>query len=100
MFRIIKIHGESMLPEYNDGDYVITSRLPLLSGTVKVNSVMVFKSEKYGILIKKVAGINNDNNTYSFKGTNPLSLSTEEIGSIDKKNIIGSVIFHFAKIPR
>lgn len=86
-----------MSPEYHNGDYVITSRLPLLMGMVKVNSVLVFKSQRYGLLIKKVAEIDHTDKKYFFKGTNPLSLTTEKIGAIDKKDIIGSVVLHFKK---
>ncbi len=97
MLRIIKISGESMSPEYHDGDYVVTSRLPLLLGLVKINSVVVFKSEKYGPLIKKVSSIDKKEKRYFFSGSNSISITTEEIGAIYQKNIYGSVIFHIKK---
>lgn len=97
MFRIIKVEGESMSPDYNSGDFVIVSRLPLLLNTVKINSVMVFRSRNYGILIKKVSDIDRDKQRYFFKGSNKNSVTTEMIGAIDKKDIIGSVFLHFKK---
>jgi hypothetical protein len=97
MFRIIRISGESMSPEYHDEDFVLVSRLPLLLGLVKIDSVLVFRSWNYGLLIKKVSEIDKKNRRFFFTGTNHMSLSTEKIGTIDKKDIIGSVLFHFKK---
>jgi signal peptidase I len=97
MFRIIKIRGESMSPGFHDGDYAAVSRIPVLLGLIRIDSVLVFNTEKYGILIKKVCGIDKKKSKYFFKGSNHLSLSSEEIGYIDEKDILGSVIFHFKK---
>ena len=97
MFRIIKVEGESMFPEYNNGDYVIVSRFPLLFNMIRINSVLVFNSQDYGILIKKVAGMDKAQKRYFFKGTNQMSITTEMIGAIDDKDIIGAVLLHFKK---
>ena len=97
MFRIIKVEGESMSPDYNSGDYVLVSRFPLLLHMVRIDSVLVFKSRKYGILIKKVSEIDKVQKKYFLKGSNQMSLSTEMIGAIDEKSIIGSVLLHFRR---
>ena len=97
MFRIIKIEGESMSPDYNNGDFVIVTRLPLLLNTVKINSVLVFTTQNYGILIKKISDIDRVKKKYFFKGSNKNSVTTEMIGAIDKKDIIGVVLLHFKK---
>jgi signal peptidase I len=97
MFRIIKVSGESMSPEFNDGDYVLLSRLPLILGMIKINSTLVFKSAEYGILIKKVSDIDRHKGTFFFTGINKNSLTSEKIGAIPRKSILGSVILHFKK---
>ncbi len=97
MLKILRIEGESMSPDYNNGDYVIVSRFPLLFNMVKINSVLVFKSSKFGVLIKNVSAIDQAGNRFYFKGTNQMSVSTELIGAIERKDIIGSVLFHFKK---
>jgi len=97
MFRIIKVDGESMSPDFNDGDYVLISRIPLMMRHVKLNSILVFNTAKYGILIKKVSVIDKDNR-YFFTGINSLSLTTDKIGAVSEKDILGSVILHF-KLP-
>ena len=95
MFRIIKVEGESMSPLYHDGDYVLLSRIPLLLRLIKMNSVLVFNSNRFGVLIKKVCAMDKVQGKFYFTGTNQMSLTTEQIGAVDKKDIIGSVIFHF-----
>jgi len=97
MFRIIKVSGESMSPDFNDGDYVLVSRIPLFFSRVKVNSILVFKSNKYGTLIKKVSRIDRDHGNYFFTGINKNSLTSEKIGAINNQNILGTVILHFKK---
>ncbi len=97
MFRIIKVSGESMSPDFNNGDYVLVSRLPLILGMVKKNSILVFKSAEYGILIKKVSDIDRLKGLFYFTGINTDSLSREQIGAISRKYIIGSVLLHFER---
>lgn len=97
MFRIIKVEGESMSPDYNSGDYVLVSRFPLLLNCIRINTVAVFNSSKYGVMIKKVSEIDNAAKQYFFKGTNHMSITTEMIGAIDRKDIIGVVLLHFKK---
>ena len=97
MFRILRIEGESMTPEFNDGDYVLVQRLALLFRRIKTGSTVVFNTGKYGILIKKVSAADKKNRKYFFAGTSPKSLTTEQIGTVDERDIIGSVLFHFRK---
>jgi len=86
-----------MPPDLNEGDDVLISRLPLLLGRIKVNSIVVFDTFKYGILIKKVSMIDRQSGKFLFTGINQNSLTSEKIGLIQKKNILGSVLFHFKK---
>lgn len=97
MLKIIKVSGQSMSPDFNDGDYVLVSRIPLILGMVKINSILVFNTDKYGILIKKVSDIDRINRKIFFTGINSNSLSGEMIGAVPEKNILGSVILHFKK---
>lgn len=86
-----------MSPEFNDGDYVLISRIPVLIGRIKIGSVLVFKSVKYGIMIKKVCDLDRYTGTFFFTGTNQQSLSSGKIGAIPEKDIIGAVVYHFKK---
>ena len=97
MFRIIKVEGDSMSPDYNSGDYLLVSRFPLLFNFIRINTAAVFNSSKYGVMIKKVSEIDSAKKQFFFKGANQMSVTTEMIGAIDKKNIIGVVLLHFKK---
>ncbi len=86
-----------MSPLYNDGDYVITSSIPILLKRVKVNSVIVFKSPFYGILIKKVCGSDADKGLFYVEGINSSSLSSEIIGPVKNNEVIGTVLLHIKR---
>ncbi len=97
ILKIVKVWGDSMSPLYNDGDYVFISSIPLFFNKIKENSVIVFKSPLYGILIKKVCGSDADTGLFYVKGINPSSLSSETIGPVKKNDIIGTVLLHIAR---
>lgn len=86
-----------MSPDYNDGDYVIISRFPLLFNSVKTDSVLVFNSQKYGIMIKKVSAVDPAQKKFFFRGISSKSITSQKIGAIDKKDILGKVLFHIKK---
>lgn len=86
-----------MSPFYNDGDYVITTSIPLLFNRISDKSVIVFKSPVYGILIKKVCRADDTSGLFYVKGINPASISSEKIGPVKKDEIIGTVLFHIKK---
>lgn len=85
-----------MSPLYNDGDYVITSSIPLIFDRISENSIIVFNSPVLGILIKKVSSSDNKGIFY-VKGINSDSLSSEKIGPVKKDEIIGTVLLHIKR---
>jgi hypothetical protein len=86
-----------MSPLYNDGDYVITTSIPLIFNRITDKSVIVFKSPIHGILIKKVYRADYTAGLFYVKGINPASLSPEKIGPVKKNEITGTVLFHIKK---
>ena len=80
--NIFFISGDSMKPLIPKNSYVIS--LPVLFK--RVNSILIFKHEKYGDLIKRLISIDNDGNHW-FKGENKQSISSENIGPIKKEDI-------------
>lgn len=97
MFRIIKVSGDSMSPDFNNGDYVLICRLKFFYRLINLDSIIVFNSAEYGTLIKKVIRIDLLNRIYFVSGINKNSLTSETIGAVNTKSIIGFVIFHFRK---
>jgi len=86
-----------MSPLYNDGDYLITSSIPLIFNRISENSVIVFNSPVFGILVKKVSSYDDDKGIFYVKSINPAGLSSEKIGPVKKDEIIGTVLLHFKR---
>ena len=90
--NIFLISGDSMKPLIPKNSYVIS--LPVLFK--RVNSILIFKHEKYGDLVKRLISIDNDGNHW-FKGENNHSVSSTKIGPIKEKDIIGRATLVFSK---
>ena len=94
MFRIIRIKGSSMEPQYHNGDFVIVGAIrwfPIHQG-----HDIVFWLPSIGLLIKKLIKICDDG--FYVKGTNPNSLTSEQIGQIPHTHIMGRVLLQFSLI--
>lgn len=90
--NIFFISGDSMQPLIPKNSYVIS--LPVLFK--RVNSILIFKHEKYGDLVKRLISIDDDGNHW-FKGENKQSISSKKIGPIKKEDIIGRATLVFTK---
>jgi hypothetical protein len=99
MLRFIKVRGESLSPEYVDGDYVLAWRLPLWLGRLRPGDAVVFQQPGYGLLIKKVASISPDGSRLEVLGAHPDSVDSRRFGPIEKRSIAAVVFAHIRK-PR
>ncbi len=92
MLKIYRVHGQSMYPRLSGGDYVIATRFFF---RLKKNDIIVAEHPVYGRLIKRVVQI--DDNGYWLAGDNPQSVSTEKMGPVKKKQILGKFLFAVRK---
>lgn len=90
MFRVIKVKGQSMLPDIRHGDYLI---IRTFYKKIRIDSIVVIAHQKYGVIVKKVCQI-LDNGDCLVTSTNPQGISSEEIGHISIQQIIGIKVFH------
>ena len=90
MFRILRIRGESMLPVYQPGDFVLLWRG--FRTQVEVGDVVVFETPFYGLLVKEVKEV-SDAGIYVL-GTGENSLDSRRLGLIPKDAVWGKVIWH------
>ncbi len=90
MFRILRIHGESMSPEYQSGDFVLLVKP--VGGRVKRGDVIVFSNELYGTLIKRIEKI-TDEGIYVL-GTGENSLDSRRLGPVNPEVVQGKVLWH------
>jgi signal peptidase I len=96
MLRLLKISGSSLSPVYQEGDFVLVSKIPFLVRPPKVGDVVVFRRAPYGLLIKLVERVLPDGKLW-VAGTRPVSVDSYEFGPVKREDLEGKVIVHFKK---
>ncbi|MBN1449696.1 MAG: S26 family signal peptidase [Anaerolineales bacterium] len=97
MFRIHKVTGDSMSPDFQEGDFVLLVTAPFFLKRLKVGDTVVFEHKLYGTLIKRIAAFEAETAEAYVEGTRPDSLDSRRLGTIRRENIRGKVIAHFSK---
>jgi nickel-type superoxide dismutase maturation protease len=97
MLRIIKVTGESLLPEYKEGDYVVITTLPFFFDSLKKGDSIVFHHPVYGTMVKCVERVDANQNEIFVIGNHPQSIDSRQFGPIPKGWITGKVLWHIAK---
>ncbi len=83
-----------MTPTYSEGDYILAAKWPFMK-TVK-GDVVVVNHPGYGVIVKRVREIIKPQSIL-LQGDNPQSVSSEQIGLVDKQTLVGKVIAEFKK---
>lgn len=96
MIRLLRVRGQSLSPEIEDGDFVLTLRLPIFF-PIRVGDTIVFHKSPYGILIKQVESLDDQKQIYWVRGSHPQSLDSRAFGFVEASEIVGKVIAHFSK---
>jgi signal peptidase I len=99
MFRIHKVTGDSMSPDFQEGDFVLIGTAPFFLKRLKTGDTIVFEHKLYGTLIKRVASFDPETGEVYVEGTGPESLDSRRLGTIRRGNIRGKVIAHIP-IPK
>jgi signal peptidase I len=97
MVKLLKVNGASLEPDYQDGDFVLISKIPFFFIPVRTGDVIVFHHEIYGTLIKRIERLVPEQNGYYVLGTREDSIDSRVMGVIAKKDVIGKVIWHISK---
>ena len=97
MFKLVKITGDSLTPEYNPGDYVITTTLSFILRALKMGDLVVFKHPVYGTMVKRIQSIDNHAGELFVIGTHPQSTDSRSFGPISKSWLTGKVLWHIPK---
>ena len=93
MFKFIKVTGNSLYPEYREGDYVMIITIPFFQ--FKNGDTIVFQHPTYGRMIKIIERIESDK--FIVIGSHPGSIDSRQFGSIDREAILGKVIWHIKR---
>ncbi len=95
ILKILRVSENSLSPAYQEGDYVLVSIVPLLFGAPKRGDVVVFRHKIYGTMIKMVEAVALGGQELSVVGTIPESIDSRRFGPIDRRDVVGKVIWHF-----
>ncbi|MBT8123742.1 MAG: S24/S26 family peptidase [Gammaproteobacteria bacterium] len=85
-----------MLPRFNDSDYVMAINLPWL--ILKPGHVVLVLHSSLGLIIKRIFKVES-NGFYKLVGDHQSSTSSEQMGWIERNQIIGRVFYHIANNP-
>jgi len=100
--RILKIRGHSLFPDFREGDYILVAGFPFPSGKIRVGDVIVLRQPVYGLLVKRVHRVLNDDRetgsqTLDVRGTQVDSTDSRNFGLVPLSQVVGKVIWHIRK---
>ena len=98
MFRILKVTGDSMSPDFQEGDFVMLATAPFFLSRLKIGDAIIFDHKLYGTLIKRIASFDPETAEAYVEGTRADSLDSRRLGTIRRDAIRGKVIAHFSKL--
>jgi nickel-type superoxide dismutase maturation protease len=97
MIQILKVTGESLSPVFLEGDFVVVSKIPFVLRKIKAGDIVVFQHPVYGTMIKKVEYISPNGEEIFVLGTHPESTDSRQFGPLQRRQLIGKVIWHIGK---
>lgn len=83
-FCIARVSGDSMLPHYSPGDFVVAWRWP--GHKTRIGDVVLFNHAAYGLIVKRIEVIENDRALLA--GDSPDSTSRESIGWVQAQAVV------------
>jgi signal peptidase I len=94
MLRLLKIRGQSLYPDFQEGDYVLAAKVPFPSGKIRVDDVIVFRQPGFGTLIKGVRQVLDAGKSFEVRGTQIESTDSRNFGPVPIERVSGKVIWH------
>ncbi len=96
MLRFFKVRGDSLAPEFSQGDFVLVSKIPFLFASPAPGEVIAFRQPGYGLLIKRIHSITRDGEL-NVAGTHPDSIDSRAFGPVRRQDVVGKVIWHIRR---
>lgn len=97
MLKILKVSGQSLIPYYKEGDFVMVAKIPFFLDRLKPGDVVAFTHPLYGTMIKIVEHIAPTGEVIFVIGTHTNSLDSRQLGPIPRESLLGKVIWHIKK---
>jgi len=99
MLKFYRIKGDSLYPEYRNGDYVLLTWSPFAFKRLKIGDIVAFMHPNYGLLIKQVSRVDDQARMLQVRGTILESIDSRSFGPIPMQTVLGKVAWHI-KAPR
>jgi signal peptidase I len=96
MLKLFKIRGDSLTPEFSQGDFVLVSKIPFLFAPPSPGDVIAFHQPGYGLLIKRIQDRLPDGE-FNVIGDHPESVDSRIFGTVRRADVLGKVIWHIRK---
>jgi hypothetical protein len=100
MLRFLKVSESSLYPAYQDGDFVLISKIPILFGRLRPGDAVVFRHAIYGTMIKLVQQIGPGPGEIFVIGLSEESVDSRRFGPIPIHDLQGKVIWHIRRPTR
>ncbi len=97
MLKLLKVSGNSLSPTYQDGDFVLASKIPYLFSSIREGDIIAFRHNAYGTMIKQVQSVSSNKDEIFVIGTQENSVDSRRFGAISSRNLLGKVIWHRRK---
>ena len=94
MFYLLKVEGKSLEPDFNEGDFVLVSKIPFYFRPVRPGDVIVFNHVLYQTMIKYVEWFDLETGAVYVVGNSPESVDSRIFGPIRLGAVLGKVIWH------
>jgi signal peptidase I len=96
MLKFLKVTEDSLAPEYQNGDFVLVSKIPFLIVQPSPGDIIAFHQPGFGLLIKRIQNLNPEGGV-NVIGNHPESVDSRVFGSVRQEDVIGKVIWHIRK---
>jgi signal peptidase I len=94
MLKLLRVAGNSLLPTFCDGDFVLVSKIPYLFASIRAGDIIAFRHSEYGTMIKQVDSVRLDKDEIQVVGTHVYSVDSRRFGPIHTRDVLGKVIWH------
>ena len=99
-FPLVEVKGNSMYPTYNDGDILISLRLPFFT-RFKIGSVYVYKppyeSDEMKYVIKRLHKFNEKGYLYFLGDNLAYSQDSRNYGYIERERVVCKILFRIKR---
>ena len=97
MLKLIRVTGNSLAPEYTEGDYLVITTIRFMLRSLKLGDIVVFKHPVYGTMVKQIQQVDPQAGEIFVVGTHPESTESRYFGPIPQSWLKGKVLWHITK---